>query len=242
MYGNNNINLQGAGSYLAVLDTEDAGAKYINDYRSVLADGYQEYLTELTNWTNTYLNLQMSAQVSYNLPMDAEASIPFVNAPESESLQFEDKIDSYRQYSGPANLAGKRVVSIELGAIAMKAFIYTLPNLLRQFNLAVCGGVNQAVLHGQTYSGEYYATTWPGYNSFSWLISENYNNKHPYWDNGFAEVLEYMGRVQHVQQTGVPKVDVVFYNKASATAPYWDVQYQLDDLSNAGKCFTQLRH
>ncbi|KAH8657044.1 hypothetical protein BGZ60DRAFT_416619 [Tricladium varicosporioides] len=240
MYGNNNINLQGAGSYLAVLDTVDSGARHVNDYRSVLADGYQEYLTELTNWTNSYLNLQMSAQVSYNLPMDAEASIPFVNAPESESLQFEDKIDSYRQYSGPANLAGKRVVSIELGAIATKAFIYTLPNLLRQFNLAVCGGVNQAVLHGQAYSGEYYATTWPGYNSFSWLISENYNNKHPYWDNGFAEVLEYMGRVQYVQQTGVPKVDVVFYNKVSATAPYWDVQYQFSDLSDAGWTYSYL--
>jgi hypothetical protein len=54
----------------------------MNDFRGALVEGYRSYLKELTQWVNSKLNLQMSAQVSYNLPMDMEANIPYVNAPE----------------------------------------------------------------------------------------------------------------------------------------------------------------
>ncbi|TQN73981.1 hypothetical protein CSHISOI_01436 [Colletotrichum shisoi] len=77
------------------------------------------------------------------MPMDMEASIPFVDAPECESLQWHDNVDGYRQFSGPANLARKMVISNELGAISGRAYSLTIPELLFAMNRAVSGGVNQ---------------------------------------------------------------------------------------------------
>ena len=119
VFGNNNINIQGGnpGAYRVRLNNENGGMGYINDYRVALASGYQEYLTALVDWTQSALNLTFSSQVSYNMPMDMESSIPYVDIPECESLQFRDSVDGYRQFSATAYLAGRNVVSIELGAV-----------------------------------------------------------------------------------------------------------------------------
>lgn len=144
MFGNNNIGLQTSqpGRMQCLLDTTDRGVGYVNDYRAVLAEGYKSYLETLNTWANSVLGLQMSAQVAYNLPIDMEALIPLVNAPECESLGFGDSIDRYRQYSGPAVLPGKRVISNEIGAVALKTYRYLVADLLWSINRAVAGGVN----------------------------------------------------------------------------------------------------
>ena len=99
-----------------VTDEPDMGQVHVNDYRQTLTELNRIYLETLTNWTMASLESQFSAQVVYNLPMDMLANVPYVNAPECESLGFDHVIDAYRQFSGPANLAGKRIVSSELGA------------------------------------------------------------------------------------------------------------------------------
>lgn len=81
-------------------------------------------------------------------------NIPVVDAPECESLDFSDLIDGYRQYAGPANLAGKRVVSSECGAVHGEAFFQTLPELLWHVKRSYAGSVNQFVFHGFPYSGQ----------------------------------------------------------------------------------------
>lgn len=237
MFNDNNINIQSTqpGLIQCVLDTPDQGLGYVNDFRGALVEGYRNYLQELTNWLNSKLNLQMSAQVSYNLPMDMEANIPYVNAPECESLQFQDNIDGYRQFSGPAHLAGKRVISNEMGAVMLKAYNLPHSELLSYINRAVVGGVNQMVLHGQSYTGDYYGTTWPGYTAFQYLFSELYSDKQPSWNHGFGDVLNYVARVQFLQQSGVPRTDVAIYNKVSATIPNFPTLYSSNDLINAGK-------
>jgi hypothetical protein len=236
MYGDNNINIQSTqpGYIQCLLNTPGHGLGYVNDFRGALVEGYRHYLQELTSWVTSKLNLQMSAQVSYNLPMDMEANVPFVNAPECESLQFADNVDGYRQFSGPANLAGKRVISNEMGAVMFKSYNYPHSELLFSVNRAVAGGVNQVVLHGQSYTGDYYGTTWPGYTAFNYLFSDSYSNKQPSWDNGFSDVLGYIARVQFLQQSGIPRVDVAIYNKVSATNPSFPTLYASDDLLNAG--------
>ncbi|KAL3254876.1 hypothetical protein ABHI18_008670 [Aspergillus niger] len=83
---------------------------------------YSQYLQRLKERATTDLNLQMSAQPAYNLPMDMESTVPVVNAPKCESLGVMDNVDGYRQFSGPAVLAGKRIVSNEMGAVSMAAF------------------------------------------------------------------------------------------------------------------------
>jgi hypothetical protein len=237
MYNDNNINIQSSqpGIIQCLLDTPDQGLGYVNDFRGALVEGYRSYLQELTRWVNSELNLQMSAQVSYNLPMDMEANIPFVNAPECESLQFGGNIDGYRQFAGPANLAGKRIISNEMGAEYLRAYSLQHSELLSFVNRAVAGGVNQVVLHGQSYTGNYYGTTWPGYTAFSYLFSEPYSNKQPSWSHGFGDVLDYVARVQYLQQSGVPRTDVVIYNKVSATNPVFPTLYPSNDLIDAGK-------
>lgn len=241
-FKDNNINIQSTspGEFYCVLDTPDQGLGYFNDFRGALLAGYRDYLEGLTNWVNKELNLQMSAQVSYNLPMDMEANIPFVNAPECESLQFESNIDGYRQFAGPANLAGKRVISNEMGAIMMKAYNLQHHELLGYINRAFAGGVNQMVLHGQSYTGDYYGTTWPGYTAFVYLFSELYSDKQPSWNHGLGDVLNYTARVQYLQQSGVPRTDVVIYNKVSGTNPSFPTLYSSNDLIDVGYTYTYL--
>ncbi|KAF2090207.1 hypothetical protein K490DRAFT_36539 [Saccharata proteae CBS 121410] len=237
MWGEKNINVQSTdpGSIRCAFDSEDAGRGYINDFRSTLEDLYREYIQELTKWLNESLGLQSSAQISYNLPMDMAVNIPFVNAPECESLQFRNSIDAYRQFAGAAQLAGKRVISNEMGAEAFKAYALTIPHLLFDVARAVAGGVNQVVLHGQTYTGNCTLTTWPGYTSFPYVFAEMYSKKQPAWDHGFSDALNYIARIQHIQQQGIPRTDVAIYNKVSATDTTFPTVYQSSDLMQHGK-------
>lgn len=236
MFGDNNINVQSSepGSIRCVLDSPGQGVGYLNDFRGALAEGYRQYLEALTRWVNSYLNLQMSSQVSYNLPMDMEANIPEVNAPECESLQFKNNIDGYRQFAGPANVAGKRVISNEMGAEPLEAYRYQISQLLWSVNRAVAGGVNQVVLHGESYTGNYFGTTWPGYTAFSYMFSEMYSDKQPSWDHGFSVAVEYIARVQYLQQRATLRTDVAIYNKVSATDPNFPTLYTSDDLIKEG--------
>ncbi|KAL2845070.1 hypothetical protein BJY01DRAFT_263735 [Aspergillus pseudoustus] len=217
-----------------LIEVGNYGASVINDYRSVLEGCYREYLQTLTDWARKELHLEFSAQVSYNLPMDMEVNIPIVDAPECESLQFGDNVDAYRQFSGPAVLAGKNVISNEMGA-TRAAYGYPFPTLLYSVGHAIAGGVNQLVLHGQSYTGDYYETTWPGYTAFSYTTSELYSDKQPSWDHGMSDVLNFLGRVQYTQQQGVPRVDLAIYNKVSATnSSAFPSIYQSDDLADEG--------
>lgn len=205
LFRSNNIGLQipanDALDY--ILDTPNQGQGYVNDYHNSLVDGYRESLQTLAEWAHSRLNLQLSAQVSYNLPMDMAANIPFVDTPECKSLAFMDSIDAYRQYTGPASLAGKWTISNEMGAILSQVYCTSLSTLLSSVSRATAGGVNQYILHGQAYTGDYYGTTWPGYTAFNYLFSEQYSEKQPYWDRGFADVLEYITRLRFIHQQGV---------------------------------------
>jgi hypothetical protein len=219
MFANNNIGLQTSmpGKVQCLLNTPDQGVGYINDFRGALVEGNRRYLVALNTWVNSVLKLQFSTQVGYNLPVDMEALIPLVDAPECESLGFGDNIDGYRQYTGPAVLSGKRVISNEMGALSLETYRYNVSSLLWSINRAVAGGVNQFVIHGQSYTGNYYGTTWPGHNSFSYFYSEMWSNKQPVWDNGFSDFINYVGRLQYSQQTGILVTDVAVYDKQSGT-------------------------
>jgi hypothetical protein len=76
-----------------------------------------------------------------------------VNGPECESLGFGHVIDAYRQYAGPANIAGKRIISTECGANFRDAYQQTLPGLLWGVRRSIAGGVNNFIFNGYPYSG-----------------------------------------------------------------------------------------
>ena len=123
-------------------DEQDKGQAYVDDYRQTLTELNHIYLEKLTNWTKASLRSQYSAQVVYNLPMDMLANVPAVNGPECESLGFGHLIDAYRQFAGPANLAGKRIISSELGANRGRSYSQTLPELIWDVKRSIAGSVN----------------------------------------------------------------------------------------------------
>ncbi|PWY91931.1 hypothetical protein BO94DRAFT_555096 [Aspergillus sclerotioniger CBS 115572] len=192
-----------------VTDEADAGASHTVDYQQTLTELNAEYLTSLTQWSNE-LGIQFSAQVVYNLPMDMLANIPYVNGPECETLGFSNNIDSYRQFAGPAHLAGKRVISNEAGAEMSKVYQEPIPELLWTLKRALAGSVNQFVLHGYPNSGNYGNTTWPGFTTFA-----------------------YLSRNQFVGQTGIPKVDLAFWSKSTSYKSV-PTAYIPVDLQSAG--------
>ncbi|RYP50580.1 hypothetical protein DL768_003925 [Monosporascus sp. mg162] len=230
----NNLLIQAVdpGPFLCFLDSPDKGAGYVNDFRAALALGYRDYLDALTKWSHRVLRKQVSVQLAYGLPIDMQASIPAVDTPECESLTFRDSIDSYRQFSGPAYLVGKRVVSNELGAVGGFGYRYLIPDLLFSANRGFAGGVNQYVIHGQTYTGNWTGTSWPGHTPFNYLVSELWSWKQPAWDHGLREALDYMARMQYQLQIGIPKLDVAIYNKESATT--FRTVYSSNDLLAEG--------
>ncbi|KAJ5766587.1 uncharacterized protein N7511_004203 [Penicillium nucicola] len=239
MYGNNNPGVQPSypGKLKSVTDGNQRGRGFVNDFRATLAVGYGDYLDTLTSWMQN-LGLQFSAQVSYNLPLDMETNIDRVDAPECESLAFNDNIDGYRQFSGAANIAQKQVISNEMGADLEKALALPVGELLGQINIAFSGGVNQVVLHGQTFTGDYFETTWPGYLGFFLLFSESYMDKQPAWLLGYPDAFGYINRNQYILHQGQPRTDVAFFNKVSYTDPYMGTLYSESDLVNSGYTYT----
>jgi hypothetical protein len=63
------------------------------------------------------------------------------------------------QYSGPADLAGRQIISIELGAEFERGFSQTWKRLLYNAKRAFAGGINQVVIHGADYSHNFTQTT-----------------------------------------------------------------------------------
>lgn len=217
---NANINSGSSGKGIAecALDTDDLGQSHINDFRDILTDGYNEYIDVLSSWLNS-LGMQLRNQPTYNLPMDMRASIPHVDIPECESLGFEDSVDSYKQFTGAAILSGRNVISNEVGAARDRAFSYTIPDLLWSISRAFAGSVNQFVIHGQAFTGNYSETTWPGHVPFDFLHADAWSPKRPDWSHGLEHAMRYIGRVQHVQQQGVARSDIAIYDKQTFTVP-----------------------
>ncbi|KAM0138973.1 hypothetical protein ACHAO1_003305 [Botrytis cinerea] len=215
-------------------DALDRGQGYLFDYRATMTTLLSLYYEHLVNWSRRYLGLEFSAQTGYNLPVDMLEVIPVVSTPEDESLGFASSIDNYRQFVGPANLAGKNVISNEMGAISRSAYQQQLPDLLTLVKQAYSAGNNQMVIHGATYSYQYPNTTWPGFTPFGYLFSDQHSRHQPGWTNGYSDVLNYISRNNYILQSGVPKRDVVFWSKKSREGEFITPVYNYNDLVNTG--------
>ncbi|RMY75379.1 hypothetical protein D0862_13944 [Hortaea werneckii] len=219
-------------------DEADGGMAHINDYRQTLTEMYQVYLSTLTNWSMDALHSQFSAQVAYNLHLDVLADIPEVNAPETESLGFNHLIDGYRQYAGPASLAGKRIVSSELGAQREEVYSQTMPELIWDVKRSVVGSINNFVLHAYPFSGAYPNTTWPGFTTFTYRFSNMHGPRQPTWDF-YPDYMDWIARTQYVAQSGIPKMDLAFYLKQDSYSSV-ENQYEPLDLQIAGFSYEYL--
>lgn len=218
-----------------ITDAPDQGEGIVADFRDTMTVLYGTYVDHFVQWSQEFLGLEFSAQIGYNMPVDMLQNINRVSAPETETLAFHDDIDSYRQYVGVANLAGLRVISCELGAVHGLAYQQGLPSILAQAKRAYAAGVNQMVIHGGTYSHQYPQTTWPGYTQFQYVFSDAHSRHEPSWDLGEREFVDSIARHNFVLQSGTPKLDVVFWDKQSATNATLPTMYPFSDLDEAGK-------
>lgn len=135
-----------------------------------------------------------------------------MTAPGCEYLAFNNNIDGYSQFSGAANVAQKLVISNEMGVDLDKALCHPISELLGQISSAFAGGINQIVIHGQTFTGGYYQT-WPGYLAFFLLSSESYMNKQPAWTLGMPAAINYINRNQYILHQGKPGPTLHFTTK-----------------------------
>ncbi|OBT85026.1 hypothetical protein VE02_04996 [Pseudogymnoascus sp. 03VT05] len=217
-----------------VLDTEDQSEGVLDDFRGLLSSLSKEYTDFIQKWSHDVLGMNFSAQMGYNTPMNMLQAMTDVDLPEVETLSFSNQIDSYLQVAGPADLAGKPVMSVKLGADWHQAYYQSWELLLFDAKHAFAGGINQVVIHGATYSHNFTDTTWPGYTTHKYDYPGQHSRHQPAWDVGYPEALGYLGRVQRVLQTGIPKADPIFWDKQSAQNAYPQPLYGFDDLKKAG--------
>ncbi|KIX05605.1 uncharacterized protein Z518_06477 [Rhinocladiella mackenziei CBS 650.93] len=204
--------------YLYVEPTDNG--LHVQDYRTTLNEGYQEYIAHFRKWSHSK-DIQYSNQPAYNLPLQMLSDIPYFDAPEGESLGFSNLIDAYRQFSGPAHLAGIRVISTELGAVFSASYSQKLPDLIWSAKTAFAGGLTMMVIHGSPYSGDYPNTTWPGYTTFYYNYFEMWNIKPIY-----------------ILQKGTARVDLAFYPYASPWTH--SIQYNSTNLQDLGYTYDYL--
>lgn len=226
-------------SFSIVSDSERSST-VVNDFRTTLTGLYKEYLETLQDWSRSYLNMDFSAQIGYNLPVDMLSAIPSAGVPETETLSFLNNIDAFRQFSGPANLAGRMIVSIELGADYGQSYLQPLAMLIEEASRAYAVGINQVVIHGASYSGFYPQTTYPGFTTFGYNFAAMHSRHQPAWNLGYKSMLDWLARAQFLLQSGTPKVDLVFWDKQTAQDPFPDTLYWSTDLTDAGYSYTYL--
>lgn len=229
------------GSYLL-----DGDSVHQLDYRKALNQGYQEYLLHFQEWTHSIGN-KYSTQPAYNLPLEAVSGsqlvkfartnaakfsdVPLIDAPEGESLGFSEIPDVYRQFTGPAHLTDKKVISTEMGAVNTPPYWLTIPALLQKIKRSFAGGFTMNVIHGFPTLTPYANTTWPGYTPFNYEFTDMWNSIQPAWQH-LKDSLDFIGRNQWVLQQGQPRVDLAFYAYASP----WTIveRYDSDNLRSLG--------
>lgn len=175
--------------------------------------------------------------------MDMLANIPLVDAPECESLGFGHLIDGYKQFAGAANLAGRHVISSELGAEPGEVFAQTLPELIWDVKRSIVGGINQFVYHGFPYSGDYPNTTWPVFTTFLYSFSGMHGPSQPAWDY-YSDYMNWTARMQFAAQAGVAKSDIAIWLKVEDwlgdDGPNFPKFAGADDLVTAGYSYQYL--
>ncbi|RPA92781.1 hypothetical protein L873DRAFT_1794033 [Choiromyces venosus 120613-1] len=182
----------------------DGGQSHIEDYRLTLLELYRAYLQALNDWSHDYLNMQFSCQVA-----DIAQKRPHRDAPETESYAFNHEIDAYRQFAGPAHLAGKRIISSELAAAFDEAYQHTLPALLGDVKTSFAVGINQFVFH------------------------DTHQRHPPPWEY-HKDSIDFTARLQYIGQIEVPRRDLVFWQKNVAVVTLVAKNYQGWDLVEAG--------
>jgi len=186
-----------------------------NDFNELLDTLYQEYhLKPIKKWVNEK-GMAYRAQ-AYNGQEtghhDTIQNAGMIDVIEGESLammEIHDGYDSFRYLAGGAHIAGKQIISDELGAVMGGAYNITVADVVDLVNKNAAGGVNQFILHGYP-SEQTSGQAWPGYHAFGTMFTDPWEDRQPVWQD-VRLMTDYMSRTESVLQRGKAKLDVAVY-------------------------------
>ncbi|MFV2196778.1 glycosyl hydrolase [Nocardiopsis sp. LOL_012] len=189
----------------------DTDRRVLNDFNDLLSQLYiDHHITPIQDWAHS---LGMGYRIQpYGLQTDAVAKAAVVDNAEGESLGFKN-LDDFRSLAGGRDLAGKKILSSEAGAVYGGSYSTTWEQTVRTIAREYAAGVNMAVLHGFSYA-DAPGAQWPGFAAFTPYnggvgYSESWGPRHPTWQH-VSDVSGFFARAQHTLQTGTPKIDMAF--------------------------------
>ncbi|MGI8332409.1 glycosyl hydrolase [Actinomadura scrupuli] len=171
----------------------------------------ENHFTRLKTWAHS-IGLDLRAQ-PYGLETDAISSAAILDIPEGESIGFKN-LDDFRCLAGARDMAGRRLLSEELGAYTGGAYNTTWEKVLKTVGGQFAAGVNNVMVHGFSYASAPGAN-WPGFAAFTPYkgaigYGESWGPRHPTWRH-IQDVTGYLSRVQKVLREGEPSVDVAYF-------------------------------
>ena len=217
-----------------------------NDFYQTITDMINEnHIKPLKEWVNRH-NMKLRYQV-YGLPTQMCSSLHYVDVPESESLGFQDNIDSCLLLAGAVHVEKKEVYSYELGAIqglAYKQMWTGSKGLIWQLHQAMAAGVNQVVLHGKSYNTKSVIGPvepifkWPGLSMMGTAYSNEWGNRQPIWEHS-GMMTSYISRLQWLLRQGTPRVDLAVYRQEFDGVNY-SMPQEINPLSMSGYSYEYL--
>jgi hypothetical protein len=171
----------------------------------------EHHFSALKAWAHS-LGLDLRAQ-PYGLETDAISSAAILDIPEGESIGFKN-LDDFRCLAGARDMAGRELLSEELGAYLGGAYNTTWNKILKTVGGQFAAGVNNVVLHGFAYASAPGAA-WPGFAAFTPLkgtigYGEAWGPRQPTWRH-VSDISGYFSRIQYVLRQGRPSVDVAYF-------------------------------
>lgn len=235
-----------------------------NDFKENLTQMYIEnHIKPLEEFCKKN-GVTLRYQTAYGKNLELSNTAMYPDIPETETLYGNDYMDFYRLQAGSVHATDKNIYSLETAAEWTETwnakkdngeygtrgngesnsgnYEQTFLDHLWHDQRAYASGVNQVVLHGYPYSGEYNGealegTQWPGFTGFdSSRWSNSWGERQPNWM--FAQTyLDYLARTQVALREGTPKVDLAIYHHSYyETIDFWgpDKLFKTESLEQNG--------
>lgn len=195
-------------NYMYELDRDsDLSRKLRNDQYQTNTELYmQNCLGILTDWLHSF-DVTLRAENSYGTLLEISQPTAYLDHVETESLEFNGEIDSFRGQAGGAHLFNK-VYSSETAAVAGGNY-WDDDNTYRQlFYTQFASGIQKTMTHG--YSSAYGPEQncfWPGYEGMMDMFGNRFNKRQPA-SIDYKELWGQVNRIQTVLHQGVPQMDL----------------------------------
>ncbi|WP_286165630.1 glycosyl hydrolase [Clostridium facile] len=195
-------------NYIYELDgNNDTPQKIRNDQYQTNTELYsQNCLEVLADWLHSF-DMTLRAENSYGTLLEISQPIAYLDHVETESLEFNGEIESFRSQAGGAHLYDK-VYSSETAAVTGGNY-WDNNNTYRQlFYTQFASGIQKTMTHGYAaaYGPEEHCS-WPGFEGMSDLFGNRFNKRQPA-STDYNELWAHINRIQTVLRQGVPQMDL----------------------------------